>query len=110
MTPRDRRHAKKNGPTKSGRKTRTPTPAPAQTRRGVSKTAASEKKLYPPYREWHRPLGWVLVVLGITIAVANDLALVDINVMPGGHSELYLILGVLVGGGGAYFLGAFSPS
>ena len=102
--------SKKKGPTKRIRPAaQVPTEA-APTRRGVSKTAAPSKKLYPPYRGWHRPLGWLLVAFGILIVIVNDLAFVDINIMPGGHNELYLILGVAVGGGGSYFLGAFSPN
>lgn len=66
-----------------------------------------------PFRfrpDWHKPLGWAIVVLGITIAVVNDLAFFDVRVMPGGHNELYLMLGVVVAGGGTWFLGAFDRS
>ena len=60
--------------------------------------------------EWHKPLGWAIVLLGIAIAVVNDLAVFDIRVMPGGHSELYLVLALLVAGGGTWFLGLFDRS
>ena len=102
--------SKKKGPTKRVRPAAQDPTEVAPTRRGVSKTATAQKKLYPPYREWHRPLGWLLVAFGVLIVIVNDLAFVDINIMPGGHNELYLLLGVAVGGGGSYFLGAFSPN
>lgn len=73
--------------------------------------AAVEKsrKTYPPYRVWHRPVGLALLIAGILVAVMNDLAYVDIEVMPGGHNELYLMAGVFMAGGGAYLAGFFSP-
>lgn len=101
---------RKKGPTKRARPAAQVPSEAAPTRRGVSKTATVHKKLYPPYREWHRPLGWLLVALGISIVIVNDLAFVDINIMPGGHNELYLVLGLAVAGGGSYLLGAFSPN
>lgn len=80
-------------------------------------TPAHSSRYTPPERkpfrfrpEWHKPLGWVIVVLGVVIAVVNDLAFFDIEVMPGGHNELYLILALLVAGGGTWFLGAFDRS
>lgn len=75
----------------------------------VQAAVEGKRKIYPPFRAWHRPVGLGMLVTGILIAVVNDLAFFDIEVMPGGHSELYLILGVLVAGTGAYFAGFFSP-
>lgn len=48
-------------------------------------------------------------MLGVVIVVVNDIELVtkDLSIMPGGHSELYLLLGVAVAVAGAWFLGAF---
>lgn len=58
---------------------------------------------------WHRWAGWAGVVLGLAVIVVNDIELFtnDTTVMPGGHSELYLFLGVLVIAGAAWMLGAF---
>lgn len=65
-----------------------------------------------PFRirpDWHKPLGWFIVVFGVVVAVVNDLAMFDINLMPGGHSELYLLLALVIAGGGTWFLGLFDP-
>ena len=65
-----------------------------------------------PFRirpDWHKPLGWVIVALGLVVAVVNDLELFGINLMPGGHNELYLLLALVIAGGGTWFLGLFDP-
>jgi len=56
---------------------------------------------------WHRAVGWTLIAIGVAIAVLNDLAYVDIELLPGGHSELYLFLGLLVAGFGSWWTGLF---
>jgi len=56
---------------------------------------------------WHRAVGWTLIAIGVAIAVLNDLAYVDIEPLPGGHSELYLFLGLLVAGFGSWWTGLF---
>jgi len=56
---------------------------------------------------WHRTVGWVLIALGVVIIVVNDLAYADIELMPGGHSELYLLLGLVVAGFGSWWTGLF---
>ena len=66
----------------------------------------------PKYRirpKWHRFAGWLGVLLGVAMAVANDGMLIakDLRLLPGGHQELYLILALLVGGGSTWFLGVF---
>lgn len=66
----------------------------------------------PQYRlrpRWHRVAGWLGIVLGIVIAAANDLMLMgdDLTLLPGGHSELYLLLGIAVAGSSTWFLGLF---
>jgi len=43
----------------------------------------------------------------VVIVVVNDLAYADIELMPGGHSELYLLLGLLVVGVGSWWTGLF---
>lgn len=69
----------------------------------------------PPHRgvpirpDWHKPLGWLIVAAGAVLAVVNDLAFVDVDLVPGGHSELYLVLALVIAGGGARLLGLFDP-
>jgi len=66
----------------------------------------------PKYRirpRWHRLAGWLGVVLGVGIAIANDAMLFSetLTLLPGGHQELYLLLGIAVAGGSTWFLGLF---
>jgi len=56
---------------------------------------------------WHRAVGWTLIAIGAVIVVVNDMAYVDIELMPGGHSELYFFLGLLVAGFGSWWTGLF---
>lgn len=58
---------------------------------------------------WHRVAGWTGVIAGILIAALNDGMLMTegLTLLPFGHSELYLILAVLVAGASTWFLGLF---
>ena len=58
---------------------------------------------------WHRVVGWLGVALGVVIAAMNDLMLMgdDLTLLPGGHNELYLLLGIAVAGSSTWFLGVF---
>lgn len=56
-----------------------------------------------------RPAGWLAVVLGVALAVLDD-AMVpgeDLTLLPGGHSELYLLLAVGILAGSTWSLGMF---
>jgi len=55
----------------------------------------------------HKVLGWALVVVGIVLGVANDFARFGPNLLPGGHSELYLVLAVGLAAYGGWWLGIF---
>lgn len=55
----------------------------------------------------HKVVGGALVFLGVVIAVLNDVARLGPRVVPGGHSELYLLLGVAVAGYGGWWFGIF---
>lgn len=59
--------------------------------------------------QWHRVAGWLGVACGLLIVILNDGMLLteDMTLLPFGHSELYLILGVLVAGWSTRFLGLF---
>ena len=58
---------------------------------------------------WHRFAGWGGVLVGVTVAALNDLMLMgeDVTLLPGGHSELYLMLGISVAAAATWFLGLF---
>lgn len=49
------------------------------------------------------------MVLGIVIAAVNDAMMIveDASLLPGGHSELYLLLGIAVAVSSTWFLGLF---
>lgn len=49
----------------------------------------------------------MLVVLGIALFVVNDLALVDIEVMPGGHNELWALVAAAVAASSMWWFGWF---
>lgn len=83
---------------------------------GGGRTAREASARYTPptpqYRlrpRWHRIAGWLGVALGIVIAAANDVMLMgdDLTLLPGGHNEVYLLLGIAVAGSSAWFLGLF---
>jgi len=66
----------------------------------------------PKYRlrpRWHRIAGWLGVLAGALIAIANDAMLFSesLTLLPGGHQELYLMLGLAVAGSSTWFLGLF---
>jgi len=48
-----------------------------------------------------------LVAVGIVLGVANDFARFGPNLLPGGHSELYLVLAVGLAAYGGWWLGIF---
>lgn len=56
---------------------------------------------------WHRIVGWVGLALGVLIVILNDVMLFGegLSLLPFGHSEFYLILGLLVAGLSTWFLG-----
>jgi hypothetical protein len=58
---------------------------------------------------WHRVAGWFGVALGIAVVVLNDAMRFSENLtlLPFGHQELYLILGLIVAGSSTWFLGLF---
>lgn len=59
---------------------------------------------------WHKPVGLAVVGLAVIMIVVNDLVLVGLpSALPGGHSELYLMLGVGVAIFGAWLTGLFDP-
>ncbi|HEY9558419.1 MAG TPA: hypothetical protein VIR58_16900 [Acidimicrobiales bacterium] len=61
-----------------------------------------------PFRPtWHKVVGALLVVLGLSIFVINDLAWFDINIIPGGHNELWALLAFAVAGTSTWWFGWF---
>ena len=59
---------------------------------------------------WHRRLGWVVLAIGVALLVLNYLMLLlPQTLLPGGHSEAYLVLALVIGGFAAWLLGVFDP-
>lgn len=58
---------------------------------------------------WHRIAGWIGVALGLLIVILNDVMRFgnDLRLLPFGHSELYLMFGMVIAGGSTWFLGLF---
>jgi hypothetical protein len=61
---------------------------------------------------WHRVVGAAIMIVGVAIAITNDLIFVGASrsPLPGGHSELYLILALAVAGYGTWWFGWFDRS
>lgn len=58
--------------------------------------------------DWHKVVGVAFLVVGISIAVLNDVMLLGATTMlPGGHSEAYLFLGVGIAGYSTWWFGWF---
>lgn len=92
-------------------------PAPLASKRhasGVIPPIASSRYT-PPIKsvrfrpDWHKAVGFVLLAIGISVVVLNDIVLLGapVTLLPGGHSELYLILGVIIAGYSTWWFGWF---
>lgn len=61
-----------------------------------------------PFRPtWHKVVGALFLLAGAAIFIVNDLAWFDINIVPGGHNELYAALAFAVAGGSTWWFGWF---
>ena len=56
---------------------------------------------------WHKVVGGLLILGGITLFVLNDLEWFDVHVMPGGHNELYALLAFGIAGSSTWWFGWF---
>ncbi len=58
---------------------------------------------------WHKTVGGLLLALGVAIAIVNDVMLLgpSTNLLPGGHNEAYLFLGVGIAGYSTRWFGWF---
>ena len=89
-----------------------------QLRTGAGDPAADLKALsrYSPNRTdttirpgWHRIAGGFGVVLALVIVTPNDAMRLgqNLKLLPFGHSEFYLVLGIIVAGSSTWLLGLF---
>ncbi len=92
-----------------------PTPSAMKRRTTPRDTPAPSSRYTPPIKSfrfrpgWHKAVGTALLLLGISVAVLNDIVLLGgpRTLLPGGHNELYLLLGIVVGGFGTWWFGWF---
>lgn len=81
----------------------------------TSRTAPPSPRYTPPVRAvryrpaWHRLVGATLLVIGVLVAVLNDVMRLqpDLTLLPGGHNELYLFAGVACAGYSTWWFGWF---
>ena len=71
--------------------------------KGPSGSAATSSRHTPPdqvsaFRSgWHTAVGIAFLVLGLLVVVVDDVIRgVKVTLLPGGHSELHLLLGVAI--------------
>lgn len=55
----------------------------------------------------HKVVGGLLIALGVVVGALNDFAYFGSTPLPGGHSELYLLLAVAIAAYGTWWLGLF---
>ena len=66
----------------------------------------------PPARQlrsrpgWHRIAGVAQLILGVSAVVVNYLD-AAVHLLPGGHSELYFVLGLVIAGAASWWFGWF---
>lgn len=92
-----------------------PTPS-ARTKRDERQpvTPAASSRYTPPIKsvrlrpDWHKTVGILILISGITIVILNEIMLLNsVTLLPGGHSELYLVLGVVIAGYATRWFGWF---
>jgi len=80
------------------------------------RAAPAESSRYtPPVKHfrfrptWHRVIGVVVLLLGVAVIALNEVMLLQRSetLLPGGHNELYLLLGVIVAGSSLWWFGWF---
>lgn len=92
-----------SGTSAVGKPGEAPSPQPAATSRFTPKVKARG-----PFRPtWHKVVGALLILAGLGIFVLNDLAWFDINLIPGGHNELWAIVGIGTASASTWWFGWF---
>ena len=79
----------------------------------VAKAPAASGRYTPPVTQfrirpgWHRVVGVAELVIGVAIVVINYVDYADLRILPGGHNELYFLLGMFIAGGAMWWFGWF---
>ncbi|MEO7557061.1 MAG: hypothetical protein ABIV94_10725 [Acidimicrobiales bacterium] len=77
---------------------------PVKPNRRSTAPVAQTFRIRPPY---HKVIGVLELVVGIAIVIVNYIDYADVSILPGGHQEVYLILGVAIAAGSMWWFGAF---
>lgn len=84
---------------------RTPTEEPARPTPGGRYTPP--KSLTYRFRpQWHKVVGIIQLVAGIAIIVINYVDREGLDILPGGHLEIYFIVGMVIAAGSSWWFGA----
>lgn len=88
--------------------------APARSKQAPADAAAPSARYIPPINNrgpfrptWHKVTGALLILVGVSVFVLNDAEWFGIHVMPGGHNELYVVLGIAVAAASTWWFGWF---
>lgn len=103
---------RRKGPTpRNPNKTRreaTVAASPAPTPTAANSRFTPKVKARGPFRPtWHKVIGGLLIALGLGIFLLNDLAWFDVNLIPGGHNELWAMAGIGTAATSTWWFGWF---
>ncbi len=88
-------------------------PAQGRGRTQTTDPAVEAPRRYTPPKvtrfrpTWHRVTGGILLTVGLAIVVLNYLEELELNAMPGPHSEGYFLLGIAVAAWSTWWFGWF---
>ena len=96
-----------------GRRQRARAAQELPTQKGPAASSGSGGRYTPPktatYRfrpTWHKLVGIVQLIAGIAIVIINYVDREGLDILPGGHLEVYFILGMVIAAGSAWWFGA----
>lgn len=90
--------------------------SPSDERVAVAGSPASSGRYTPSSRAFrirpgrHKVFGVLQLIVGLAIIVLNYADYWDVNLLPGGHQEIYFVLGLLLAGGSIWWFGWFDRS
>lgn len=55
---------------------------------------------------WHKVAGVIQMLVGVALVVINYIDY-SADILPGGHQEVYFLVGIVIAGGSSWWFGAF---
>ena len=55
----------------------------------------------------HKVIGIITIIIGLGLFAINDLALLDVNLMPGGHNEIWAPVALVIAASSMWWFGWF---